>query len=189
MPDANRAAFRTIRHPDTGEALDKAVVLFFALGRIFCRMALGLTWLDELPPEQVDGLLVASLRAVVPQFGSGELSNAREIAVQTFATPVQKAIGRRQRKMIEEVMPTLSAAYDPSSFVHAARRSEWRAANLLAGDLVASVDNLRRTEAELTRHADGPRTLLRHPVVSELIRFALSPEALAERKRIGTGWA
>jgi tRNA modification GTPase len=30
MPDANRAAFRTIRHPDTGEALDKAVVLFFA---------------------------------------------------------------------------------------------------------------------------------------------------------------
>jgi tetratricopeptide (TPR) repeat protein len=163
--------------------------LFFALGRIFCRMALGLTWLDELPPEQVDGLLVASLRAVVPQFGSGELSNAREIAVQTFATPVQKAIGRRQRKMIEEVMPTLSAAYDPSSFVHAARRSEWRAAYLLAGDLVASVDYLRRTEAELTRLADGPRTLLRHPVVSELIRFALSPEALAERKRIGTGWA
>jgi tRNA modification GTPase len=30
IPEANRAAFRTIRHPHTGEALDKAVVLFFA---------------------------------------------------------------------------------------------------------------------------------------------------------------
>jgi hypothetical protein len=163
--------------------------LLFALGRIFCRMALGLTWLDELPPEQVDGFLLASLRAVVPQFGSGELSQARESAVSSFLTPVQKAIGRRQRKMIEEVMPSLSASYDPSTFVHAARRSEWRAAYLLAGDLVAAVDYLRRTESELARLADGPRTLLRHPVVSELFRFALSAEALSERKRIGTGWA
>ncbi len=30
MPQANRAVFRTIRHPDTGDALDKAIVLFFA---------------------------------------------------------------------------------------------------------------------------------------------------------------
>ena len=163
--------------------------LFFAFGRLFCRMALGLTWLDELPPDQVDGLLLASLRSVVPQFGSGEISNARETAVQNFTGPVQKAIGRRQRKMIEEVAPNLSAQYDPTTFVLAARRSEWRAAYLLTGDLIASTDYLRRTEPELARPADGPRTLLRHSVVSELVRFALSAEALAERKRIGTGWA
>jgi hypothetical protein len=163
--------------------------LLFALGRMFCRMALGLTWLDELPPEQVDGFLVASVRAVVPQFGSGELTSAREIAVQSFASPVQKAIGRRQRKMIEEIVQSLSAIYDAGTFVHAARRSEWRAAYLLSGDLVGSIDYLRRTEPDLARIQDGPRSLLRHPVVSELLRYALSPEALGERKRIGTGWA
>lgn len=163
--------------------------MLFALGRLFCRMALGLAWLDELPPEQVDGFLLASLRAVVPQFASGELGNAREIAVQSFAAGVSRGIGRRQRKMIEEIIPSVSAAYDPNAFVHAARRSEWRAAYLLTGDLVASVDYLRRTEPDLSRLAEGPRTLLRHPIVAELFRYALSHEALGERKRIGTGWA
>jgi len=61
--------------------------------------------------------------------------------------------------MIEEILPSVSAAYDPNAFVHAARRSEWRAAYLLAGDLVASVDYLRRTEPDLSRLAEGPRTL------------------------------
>ena len=37
------------------------------------RTALGLTWLDELTVDAVDGFLMASLRAIEPTSGSGEL--------------------------------------------------------------------------------------------------------------------
>lgn len=159
----------------------------FGLSRLMVRAALGFSWLDELSIEAADGLLLAALRSVLPAFGSGELTPAREQAVQALLVPVQKAIGRRQRKLLEEIAPNASAAYDPRALNIGVRRSEYRIAYLMAGDLLAAVDYLRRFDREIGRSAEEPRVLLQHPVTNELLRYALTAEAYAERRRIGTG--
>ena len=158
----------------------------FALARLLTRMALGVTWLDELAPDAADGLLMATMRTVEPQFGSGEISPSREHAAQGFAAAVQKAIGRRQRKLLEEIAPTVSPIYDARAFTIGVRRSEYRVAYILSGDLVSAIDYLRRFDREIGRSAESPRVLLKHPVTNELLRFALTAEAYAERRRIGT---
>lgn len=157
----------------------------FVLGRLLVRVALGPTFLDELTPEALDGFLLAALRTVDPNYGSGELTRPREMAAQSLLAHVQRAIGRRQRKLIEElVLPVLPPGFDVRPFSLAVRRTEYRAALVLSGDVVAAIDHLRRIEA--ARIPDEARALLKHPVTSELIRFALQPESAAERRRLGT---
>jgi hypothetical protein len=160
----------------------------FALGRLLGRMALGLTWLDELTVEAVDGLLIAALRTVEPAFGSGELTPQREHHAQGFLGPVQKAVGRRQKRLLEEISPMTSPSYDVRAFTIGVRRSEYRTAYVLSGDLVSAIDYLRRFDREIHRSGDEPRVLLKHPVTNELLRFALTAEAYAERRRVGTVW-
>jgi tetratricopeptide (TPR) repeat protein len=160
----------------------------FALGRLLTRIALGPTWLDELQVDAVDGLFLAAIRAVDPPFGSGELSAAREAMAQSFTAAVQKAIGRRQKKLLEEILPTLTGAYDARAIAIGVRRSEYRIAYVLGGDLVSAVDYLRRFDREIGRASEDPRVLLQHPVTNELLRYALGAESFNERRRVGSVW-
>src|SRR5262249_19508605 len=106
----------------------------FAFARLLARVALGLTWLDELPVDAVDGFLIASMRAVDPGFGSGEISAARDSMAQSFLASVQRAIGRRQRKQLEEIAPNVTSNYDTRTFSIGVRRSEYRIGYILGGD-------------------------------------------------------
>ncbi|MFT3767764.1 MAG: tetratricopeptide repeat protein [Minicystis sp.] len=106
----------------------------YALARLLVRAALGPTWLDELPVDAADGLFLASLRAVEPTFASGELTPQRESMTQSFLPAVQRAIGRRQKKQIEEIAPTIVSNYDARAITIGVRRSEYRAAYVLGGD-------------------------------------------------------
>jgi tetratricopeptide (TPR) repeat protein len=157
----------------------------FALARLLARTALGLTWLDELPIDAVDGFLLASVRAIEPTFGAGEITAAREAMAQSFLISVQKAVGRRQRKLLEEVAPAVVATYDARTFSIGVRRSEYRLGYILSGDLVAAIDYLKRYDREISRADGDPRVLLQHPVTNELMRYALTPDAFAERRRVG----
>ncbi len=161
----------------------------FALARLLTRVALGPTWLDELPVDAVDGIFLAAVRAVDPAFGSGEITAARDAMASSFVPAVQKAIGRRQKKQLEEIAPTVAADYDARAITIGVRRSEYRLAYLLGGDLVAAIDYLRRFDRDIGRSAEDPRLLLTHPVTNEMLRYALSVEAVAERRRAGAGWA
>lgn len=161
----------------------------FALSHLLTRVALGVTWLDELTVESADGLLLAALRAADPLFGVNELSPAREQAVQSFLGPVKSAIGRRQRKLLEEILPNATFNYDARAFLIGVRRSEYRSAYVMTGDLVCSVDYVRRFDRELARAAEAPRVLLQHPVTNELLRYAMTAEAFSERRRLGTVWS
>ncbi len=158
----------------------------FALARLLVRVALGLTWLDELAVEAMDGMLLASLRIVEPEFGQGELTPPREAAAQSFRIAVDKAIGRRQKKLLEEIVPHVPVAFDARAFSIGARRSEYRLAYAIAGDLVGAIDYLRRFDRDIARSLEEPRVLLQHPVTNELIRWAITAECFAERRRIGT---
>jgi tetratricopeptide (TPR) repeat protein len=161
----------------------------FAFGRLFTRMALGLTWLDELPVDAADGLLLASVRAVEPSFGSGELTPARDSMAQSFVAAVQRAIGRRQKKLLEDIAPSATTQYDPRTFSIGVRRSEYRIAYVLSGDLVSAIDYLRRFDREIARSGEEPRVLLQHPVTNEMLRYALTADSYAERRRVGAIWS
>lgn len=158
----------------------------FAFARLLTRTALGLTWLDELPVDAVDGFLIASVRAVEPAFGTGELSAARDAMAQSFLLNVQRAIGRRQRKQLEEIASSVTSNYDTRTFSIGVRRSEYRLGYILAGDLIAAIDYLRRFDREIARSDGDPRVLLQHPVTNELLRYALTAESFAERRRVGS---
>jgi len=78
-------------------------------------------------------------------------------------------------------------------FVGALARAELRTAFLLTGDLLAMIEEMRPLDAALHRatEAPGPQALaavLEHPVAGDIVRFALSPEATALRRRLGTIW-
>ncbi|WP_437506918.1 cellulose synthase [Sorangium sp. So ce1099] len=160
----------------------------FALARLFARVAVGFTFLDEIPAEATDGLLIAAIRTLDPGFGSGAISPAREHAAQQMLPGVQRAIGRRQRKMLEEIAPSVAVTYDARAFVIGLRRSEYRIGYLLCGDALAAIDYLRRYDRDIARSTEEPRLLLQHPVSNELLRYALSAEAFAERRRAGSIW-
>lgn len=161
----------------------------FALGRLLSRVALGFTFLDEISIEAADGMLLAAMRTLDPGFFSGELTHPREQAAQQMLPAVNRAIGRRQRKQLEEIAGRVSAAYDPRSFTIGVRRSEYRIAYILSGDLLAAIDYLRRFDREIGRSTEEPRVLLQHPVTNEVMRYALTVDAYTERRRAGTVWA
>jgi hypothetical protein len=160
----------------------------FALGRLLVRAALGPTWLDELGFEAIDGLLVASLRAVDPTFGARDLGPSREQAAAAFAAHVQRAIGRRQRKLLEEIVAVAAPGFDVRSLAAAVRRSENRVGYLLSGDLVAAIDHLCRIDRDVARAAEDPRLVVLHPVTGDLLRYALGAPSYIERRRVGTVW-
>jgi hypothetical protein len=161
----------------------------FALARLLTRATLGPTWLDELPVEAIDGLFLAVMRAAIPSWASGELSQSRDAMMTSYLQSAQKALGRRQKKQLEELAPTVTAAYDARAITIGVRRSEYRIAYVLGGDLVAAVDYLRRFDRDIGRSETDPRLLLTHPVTNEMLRYALSAEAAAERRRVGAMWA
>lgn len=158
----------------------------FALARLLTRATLGFAWLDELSLEAADGLLMASVRAIDPDFGDGALSVERERMVQSLLPLTQKAIGRRQRKLIEPLVPNLSAGLEARTFTIGLRRSEYRVAYAMSGNLTATMDYLRRYDAELARTKSQPRSLAAHPVTNELMRWAISAECWAVRRSLGT---
>ena len=161
----------------------------FALGRLLMRMALGVTWLDEVSSEVADALLLSAVRCVLPQFGVGEISAQREQATQALLPAMQRAIGRRQRRALEDLAPALTSAWDFRAFSIGVRRSEYRTGYVLCGDLLGSLDYLKRFDGDIGRAAENPRVFLQHPVTNELIRYALSAEGYTERRRVGTVWA
>jgi hypothetical protein len=79
-------------------------------------------------------------------------------------------------------------------FELALARAEARIAYLLTGDLLATIDELQSFDDALRTGMNAPGTeslgaVLRHPVAGDVVRFALTTEATALRRRVGSTWA
>jgi cellulose synthase operon protein C len=168
-----------------------------SIGRALARIGLGVPWLEELPPPHIEALLIAAARQVVPAFGDDFVDVLSKKLVATYEPSVARALSRRQRKTLEELAPHIGAPQGKplpiENFVSALARAELRAAYLLSGDLLATLDELRALDPALLRATDrpGPGSLaavLEHPFASDVARYALTPEATGLRRRIGTGW-
>jgi tetratricopeptide (TPR) repeat protein len=163
------------------------------LARAAARIACGVPWLEEISPAQIEALLVAAARQVVKGYGAADAS-----LVAQHEAAIAKALSRRQRKLLEDLAPQLAApgARPPPAdeFVQALIRAELRAAFLVSGDLLAMLEEMRPLDAAIHAAIESPgtsalATLLDHPLAGDLVRFALTPEATALRRRLGSTWA
>ncbi len=172
-----------------------------ALARALVRIALGVPWIDELPGPYVHALLAGAARRVVRGYASEVVTAQQEDLVADLAQRVSRAIGTlalKQKRALSDLEERLNAepplderaAY---AFTLAVARAELRAAFALSGDLLATVDTLRSSDAVFARETDtaGPRALaavLSHPIAGDLVRFALSRQTTQLRKRLATTW-
>ncbi len=163
------------------------------LARAAARIASGVPWLEEVSPAQIEALLVAAARQVVKGYGAADPS-----LVAQHEAAIGRALSRRQRRLLEDLAPQLAApnAKPPPAdeFVQALVRAELRAAFLLSGDLLAMLEEMRPLDGALHAALESPgtgalTTLLDHPLAGDLVRFALTPEATALRRRLGSTWA
>jgi hypothetical protein len=168
-----------------------------ALARAIARIAFGVPWLAELPPPHIEGLLIAAARQAVPLYAADEVDAFQSKIVAQYEPTVARAITRRQKKLLEELAPHISAPQGRpmpvDAFVNALTRAELRAAYLVTGDLLATVDEMRGLDAAFFQATEqpGPRALqalLEHAVGADLCRYALTPEAAGLRRRMGSTW-
>jgi hypothetical protein len=168
-----------------------------ALARALTRVSLALHWAEELPTLYTHALLLGAVRQVVPDHGS-ELRALDHDLVADYTRRVGRAIGRRQKKLLAELVPQLTSAPAPAledieALLVDVGRAELRAAFVVTGDLLVTFDALRAMDSPFERDtaAVGARALLAtlsHPVASDVARFALSAPATALRWRAGSLW-
>jgi tetratricopeptide (TPR) repeat protein len=170
---------------------------FAHMARALARVALGVPWLEELPLPNMLALLVAAARHVVPTYAVDEMDSAASPLVAKYAQGIGRALSRRQRRALEDLASRLSS-HQPrlpvmNDFVDALSRAELRAAFLVGGDLIALLETMAPTDVPLREAlaAPGPQalaTVLQHPRTGDLVRFALTREATALRRRLGSTW-
>jgi hypothetical protein len=156
-------------------------------------------WLGELPVAHAEALLVAAARSVVPSYAASGIDPEVAKLAAPYAAPVARALGRKNRKLLDELTARLTSAQStpPSPFVDflgALVRAEVRTAFLVTGDTLSLLEDLAASDAQLRKamESPGPEALsivLGHPIASDLARFALTPEATALRRRSGATWS
>jgi cellulose synthase operon protein C len=172
--------------------------LLASLARAVARIALGMPWLGELPVGHAQALLVGAARHVAPSYAPELEPEVAKLTTQ-YTAAVARAVGRKNRKMLEELAPRLASAQGapPPHFVDflgALLRAEVRTAFLVTGDCLSLVEDLAASDVQLRKAVDspGPGALvvaLQHPIASDLARFALMPESSALRRRLGITWS
>jgi tetratricopeptide (TPR) repeat protein len=164
------------------------------LARAVARVALGVPWLEELAPANVKALLIAAARHVAPDYGR---TSEDEALISHYEPAIGRALTRRQRRLLEELAPHLTSpeAQEPDvrDLTEAIRRAELRAAFLVGGDFLAIVDEQASNDDDLREAVEIPSTralltVLEHPLVGDVARFALSADATALRHRLGSIW-
>jgi len=164
------------------------------LARAVARIAFGVPWLEELPPASIEALLVAAARHVAN--GYGRHGEASQLVAQ-YQPAIGRALTRRQRRLLDELAPHLASPeeqpLDIRDLIEALRRAELRAAFLVGGDFLAIIDEQASADADLLEAVEVPSTralstVLEHPLVGDVARFALSSEATALRHRLGSIW-
>lgn len=169
-----------------------------SLARAVARVGYGVPWLEELAAPHIEALLVAAARQVVPRYGAEDVDVLSSKLVTQYEASVGRTIARRQRRLLEDLAPHIASPQSRppqiDAFVGALLRAELRAAFVVTGDLLTMVDEMRLMDPALQKptQSPGPQALaavLDHPVAGDVVRFALTPEATALRRRLGSIWA
>jgi len=171
-----------------GFAAESEIEQAAALARLLAYVALDIPWVEEVTPDDVDGILFGAMRTGLDLWGQGELSPAAEINIGTWYGRVSKAVGRRVKRTLEETVSRIRAQPDTSAWRQAVSIIGLRAAYVVTGTLPASMKLAARLDGELAAATGDSLAakLLENPITRELALFALSESALALRRAAGT---
>jgi hypothetical protein len=162
------------------------------------RIAYGVPWLEELPPAHIEAMLIAAARQVVPTYGVDEIDALAAKLVAQHEMQIARVLTRRQRKLLEELAPHIAAPQSRplsvGAFVSSLARAELRTAFVVTGDLLTVVEEIRSSDAKLRAATSSPgraalAAVLSHAFGGDVVRFALTPEATALRRRLGSTWS
>jgi serine/threonine protein kinase len=169
-----------------------------AIARPLLRMALGLAWLDGSSTAQTRAVLVAAARQAVSGYGNDPSSPDLRDLLDDANRRVNRAVGRVQKKALTGLTPALASRpaltlVDVQRFERAVAMAEARAAFLLTGDLLATLDAIRATDPALAAATQTPgvpalAAALRHPIAGDVARYALTTPTTSLRRRTGTLW-
>jgi cellulose synthase operon protein C len=169
-----------------------------SIGRALARVALNVPWLEELPPPHIEAMLIAAARAVLPTYGKDDVDVLSLKLVNQYEPNLAKELSRKHRQALEKVIPLLASPQGRilpiDVFIGALARAELRIAYMLTGDVLATIDELRGLDAAFLEATATPgrgsvAAVLDHPFAGDVLRFALTPEATALRRRVGSTWA
>lgn len=154
----------------------------FMVTRALLNLARGVYPVDLLSPRDIDVLLAAAGRSVVPGFGE-RVSN-REI-LDDRQRLIQRGLPRRRRRAFEIAAEayTRSRPIDMSTFVQWVQQTSRRVALIVADDLVGSFELLARTEE--VPGPVGEKLAASSPVAADLLRVWVSKPAAALRQSWG----
>ncbi len=163
------------------------------------RIALGVPWMEDLRGAYAHAVLCGAARQVLPGYASDAREPGMQERLDDFTRRLARAIGRKQKKALQELAPALGATRPPSladvdALERGIARTELRAAFLATGDLLATLDSARANDAELgrtTANVGKPAlvAVLTHPLTRDLVTFALAPATTALRRKVGTTWS
>jgi serine/threonine-protein kinase len=163
------------------------------------RLALRVAWLDDLPGAYAHALLCAAIRQVIPGYASEVGGGEQQDLIDEMSRRVGKAVGRKQKKALHELVPALEAARtatraDAEAFERAIESCELHAAFVAGGDLLATLDVLRALDVGLGKATEAVGisalgAVMTHPLAGDLARFALAPSTTTLRRRAGSSWA
>ncbi|MDW8362028.1 MAG: tetratricopeptide repeat protein [Myxococcales bacterium] len=154
----------------------------FVLARPIAAIAMRLAAAEKLTARELEVLLASAARLVSPQAGKGLTA---EDFLDEQQRRIRRALSRRMLRWVEEAAARYVAAgrVDVARLHEALGRACRRVALLLADDLQAVVDLVRRTGEWASVE---PAVLVReHPVVGDLARFWMSEPAMQLRRRMG----
>ncbi|OJY29739.1 MAG: hypothetical protein BGO98_48865 [Myxococcales bacterium 68-20] len=181
-----------------------------SMGRALARVALNVPWLEELPPPHIEAMLVAAARAVNPAYGKDDVDVLSLKLVMQYEPNLAKELSRKQKQALEKLVPLMNATGPgfggaPGAgqggrlipidvLIGALARAELRIAYLLTGDVLATIDELRGLDSAFLQATESAgrgsvAAVLDHPFAGDVVRFALTPEATALRRRVGSTWA
>ena len=141
--------------------------------------------------------MYAAARAVNPTFGKEDLDSLSMKLVAQYEPNVARELSRKHRQNLERVVPMMNGpqgrAIGIDVLIGALARAELRIAYLLTGDVLATIDELRGLDAGFLRATETPgkaslAAVLDHPFAGDVVRFALTPEATALKRRVGATW-
>jgi hypothetical protein len=166
--------------PENEQAVGLARMLFY--------LALEIPWIEEVSREDLDGLILGALRTGTEGWLQGMLAPARDANVENWRSRIGRAVGRKLKRVLEDNAQRARSDFDGKAWHHALRLGSFRAAYVLTGDLVSTLDHACRLEPALASVVRGQatRAMLENPVTRDLILYALSSEPIGLRRSAGT---
>lgn len=157
-----------------------------SLAMALSRHSVGGALFAELPVEAVDGIVLASLAEGGHVFADRELSQARRNQLESYLPVVKKAVGRGQRKRLEQLDLSKGAPPDGKSLQQALTTFSHIVACLASGSLAATLGHLARTDRDLAQSLGSTAAWVERPAFGDLMCFHVSTDAANERKRLHT---